>query len=242
MRPSCLLSIALNAFTAWAVSIQDINGDAFLSPLNGQNVTNVAGIVTAKSSTGIYLRSPTIDRSKTTSDSIFVFSSTVGSNLTVGDSILLDGKVSEYRSSSEPTYLFLTELTTPRNVRKVSSGVAVAPVLVGTGGRVPPTKQFSSLDNGDVYGYPNAVSQISVVNPVLLHTRYGIDFWESLSAELVMITNVTAINRPNSYRETWVRGDWPVTGLNARGGLTVTDKGKSLSTYCRRDTQLTNST
>lgn len=137
----------------------------------------------------------------------------------------------EFRSGSAD--LFITELSSPTNLRKVSTGNVVTPVLVGTGGRVPPTKQYSSLDNGDVFGYPNNQSQISVANPALVHTRYGLDFWEALSGELVTIKKVVAIAKPNSFRDTWVRGDWPVTGLNSRGGLTMSDKGRSLMNVCQ---------
>ncbi|KAL0257509.1 hypothetical protein SLS55_008323 [Diplodia seriata] len=206
--------------TASAVTISEINGDAFISPLKGQAVTNVTGLITAKGPSGIWIRSSTASES-VGSDSIYVFSSSIGANLTVGDEIKLDATVAEYRSSS--AYLYLTELSSPKNVVVVSSGNAVEPVLVGSGGLTPPTKQFSSLDGGDVFAVPNNESQISVVNPVLQPDAYGMDFWESLCGELVTIEAPVALARPNSYEEVWVRGNWTVTGLNGRGGLTMTD-------------------
>jgi hypothetical protein len=42
---------------ASAVTIAEINGNKFLSPLAGQTVTNVTGLVTANSTSGFYLRS-----------------------------------------------------------------------------------------------------------------------------------------------------------------------------------------
>ncbi|KAL1639943.1 hypothetical protein SLS58_007369 [Diplodia intermedia] len=206
--------------TASAVTISEINGDAFISPLKGQAVTNVTGLITAKGPSGIWIRSPTASES-VGSDSIYVFSSSIGANLTVGDEIKLDATVAEYRSSS--AYLYLTELSSPKNVVVVSSGNAVEPVLVGSGGLTPPTKQFSSLDGGDVFAVPNNESQISVFNPALQPDVYGMDFWESLCGELVTIEAPVALARPNSYEEVWVRGNWTVTGLNGRGGLTMTD-------------------
>ncbi|OJD29475.1 endonuclease exonuclease phosphatase family protein [Diplodia corticola] len=205
--------------TASAVTISDINGDAFISPLKGQAVTNVTGLVTAKGPSGIWIRSPTASES-VGSDSIYVFSSSVGANLTVGDEIRLDATVAEYRSSS--AYLYLTELSSPKNVVRISSGNAVEPVFVG-GVRSPPTEQYSSLDGGDVFAVPNNESQISVVNPTLQPELYGMDFWESLCGELVTIEAPVALAKPNSYGEVWVRGNWTVTGLNGRGGLTMTD-------------------
>ncbi|KAI4254265.1 MAG: hypothetical protein L6R42_007267 [Xanthoria sp. 1 TBL-2021] len=57
------------------------------------------------------------------------------------------------------------------------------------------------------------------------------DFWESLSGELVTIQGVTALGRPaNTFGDQWVYGNWPVTGLNSRGGLTVTDRDSNPET------------
>jgi hypothetical protein len=39
---------------------------------------------------------------------------------------------------------------------------------------------------------------------------------------LVTVRNPVALDFENQYGEFWVRGDWNVTGLNARGGLTIT--------------------
>ena len=94
----------------------------------------------------------------------------------------------------------------------------------------PPNKAFSALDNGDVFGVPNNVSLISVVNPTLIPRNYGMDFWESLSGELVTVKGAHALTKPNNYGDTWVVGDWKVTGLNGRGGLTTIDKGMHDST------------
>jgi hypothetical protein len=205
-----------------ALTIAEINGNKFLSPYSGQTVTNITGLITAKSSTGIFLRSTTPDDDPRTSESIYVYSSTVGANLTVGDIISLDGKVSEYRSTA--TYLYLTELGSPKNVKVLSSGNAVAPLVIGEDTGLPPTSQYTSLDGGDIFAVPNGVANISTVNPILDPTSYGLDFWESLSGELVTVRNVTIIARPNSYRETWIAGGWPATARNSHGGLTMSAK------------------
>jgi hypothetical protein len=89
----------------------------------------------------------------------------------------------------------------------------------------PPTKAFSALDSGDTFAVPNNISLISVANPTLIPRNYGMDFWESLSGELVTVKSAHALTKPNDYGDTWVIGDWKVTGLNSRGGLTTVDKG-----------------
>jgi predicted extracellular nuclease len=205
-----------------ALTIAEINGNKFLSPYSGQSVTGITGLVTAKSSSGIWIRSTTPDNDVKTSESLYVYSTTVGANLTVGDIITLDGKVSEYRSTA--TYLYLTELASPKNVVKVSSGNKVTPLVIGQDTPSPPTSQYTSLDGGDIFAVPNGVANISTVNPVLDPATYGLDFWESLSGELVTVKNVTVVTRPNSYRETWVVGGWAATGRNAHGGVTMSDK------------------
>ncbi|EDP52822.1 hypothetical protein KXW98_002359 [Aspergillus fumigatus] len=219
---SLFLCVSALVSSISALTISRINGNKYLSPYAGETVSNIQGLVTAKGPSGFYLRSTTPDDDDATSESIYVYGSTAVSKVSVGDIISLSGKVSEYRSSA--SYVYLTELTSPSAISVVSRGNAVVPVVVGKGGRAPPTEQFSVLDGGDVLAVPNNVSTVSKTNPVLRPGTYGMDFWESLSGELVRVSNVRAIARPNSYGDTWVRGDWEVSGENERGGLTMREK------------------
>ncbi|KAL8914314.1 MAG: hypothetical protein Q9171_001034 [Xanthocarpia ochracea] len=222
---------------ASAITVAEITGDKYLSPLSRSAFTNLTGLVTAKGPNGLWIRSTNPDDNEQTSESVYVFSRTVGANLTAGDIITLDGNVTEFRTSND--FLFLTEVTSPRNVQVVSSGNPVTPVVLGaqTSGIIgdkdvsPPTEQYSGLDNGDVFGVPNNVSRISQVNPQLDPKLYGMDFWESLSGELVTIQGVTALGRQaNRFGDQWVYGNWPVTGQNSRGGLTVRDRDSNPET------------
>lgn len=221
----CWAIAALQPLTAAALTIAEINGNKYLSPYSGQSVTNVTGLVVAKGPSGIWIRSTTPDKDPATSEAVYVFSSSVGKTLSVGDIITLDGKVSEYRSS--PDYLYLTEIGSPKNVTVVSSNNTVTPLVIGKDTLSPPIVQYSSLDGGDVYALPNGVQNISVVNPVLKPKDFGLDFWESLSGELVTVRKPRVVTRPNSYGETWVAGDWTVTGTNKHGGVTMLDKGET---------------
>ncbi|WYZ37830.1 hypothetical protein EsH8_II_001336 [Colletotrichum jinshuiense] len=214
--------------TASALTIAEINGNKFLSPFKDQSVTNVTGLVLAKGPSGIWIRSTTPDDDEATSEALYVYGSTVGANLAVGDLITLDGKIQEYRSATN--YIYLTELSSPKNVVVVSSGNKVTPLVIGVDTLNPPTEQFTSLDGGDIYAVPNAAANISVENPVLNPALYGLDFWESLSGELVTVKTPVAITRPNQYGDTWVIGDWPTTGRNAHGGLTMSDKDSNPET------------
>ena len=206
-----------------AVTIDEINGNRFLSPYKGQDISNIDGLVTAKSSSGFYLRSTSPDTDNRSSESIYVYDSEAISQVSVGDFISLSGTVSEYRSSS--SYVYMTEIISPSKIGVSSSDNEVVPVVIGENGLMPPTEQFSSLDDGDVYSLPNNASQISNENPLLQPSTYGMDFWESLSGELATLTGLRAIAKPNQYGDTWVVGDWPSTGGNERGGLTMTANG-----------------
>jgi predicted extracellular nuclease len=210
------------AATASAISIAEINGPKFLSTFNGQTVANVSGIVTAKGPDGLWLRSTSPDGDDRTSESVYVFGRTFGANLTVGDGIVIGGRVTEYRTNKD--YLYLTEIDRPTLTRKISSGNKVEALVIGKDTHDPPTEQYSSLDGGDVFAVPNNKTLVSVANPALEPSRYGLDFWESLSGELVTVQKPIALTKPNNFGDTWIAGNWKLTGKNDRDGLTITDK------------------
>lgn len=213
------------AGSAAAVTIEEINGNKFLSSYNGQAVTNVTGVVTAKGPSGLWIRSVEKGTDPKVSDAIYVYGSALASNTSIvtGDVIVLNGKVSEYRSAS--TYLYLTEIISPVVTAILGSGQTVEPLVIGTDTLSPPTGQYTSLDDGDVFGVPNNQSLLSVVNPELDPENYGLDFWESLVGQLVTVESPVAASKPNQYGDQWVVGSWAKTGENARGGLTITSKG-----------------
>jgi predicted extracellular nuclease len=220
---SAVLALLASA-TAQQVNptIAEINGDRYLSPLNGQAVTGVEGLVTAKGPNGFFIRSTRPDNDPRTSDSVYVFGRSSLGNVTVGDVVTLNGRITEFRTNR--AFLFLTEIENPTNITVVSSSNKVEPLVIGRRGLDPPTELHTSLDDGDIYGVPNNRSSISQVNPRLEPSQYGLDFWESLSGELVTVRRPVILNRPNRFGDTWVAGDWKKTGENRRGGLTTTDK------------------
>ncbi|KAK5987904.1 hypothetical protein PT974_12040 [Cladobotryum mycophilum] len=184
--------------SAAAISIAEINGNHYLSPYNNKDVANIQGLVTAKNNNGIFLRSTAPDNDPATSEGLYVFNSTVTKNVKVGDVITLDGHVSDR---------LLGEQGDAAGHRRRHP--------------IPPTKEFSSLDKGGIFGVPNAVATVSGANPQLDPTAYGLDFWESLIGEYVTIKDAYQISRPNNFGDVWVRGNWAVTGLNGHGGLTM---------------------
>ncbi|KAI3320628.1 DNase I-like protein [Xylariaceae sp. AK1471] len=223
MKTASVLTCAFVTGSVSAQTIGQINGQRFLSPYAGQNVTNITGVVTAKGPSGIWLHSLESTRDDRVSDGIYVFGSALAKNASIatGDVLVLDGQVSEYRSNVD--YLPLTEIAYPKLRAVLERNRTFEPIVLGKK-RSPPTKLFSSLDSGDVFGVPNNQSLISVVNPTLQPNKYGLDFWESLMGEYVTIKSPRAIGRPNQYGDTWVVGTWATTGDNGRTGLTVSSK------------------
>ncbi|KII86960.1 hypothetical protein PLICRDRAFT_113396 [Plicaturopsis crispa FD-325 SS-3] len=224
MSSSAVLLLATLVGLSGATSVTDIQGVAFQSPLAGQNVTNVTGIVTAKSKSGFWILGEASDDERASNGlSIYTSSNSTLDKVSVGDEISLSGQVSEYRSSSQPNDLFLTELNYPTDIKVLSSNNTVKPLVLGTD-RSPPTAILSALDKGDD-GWltsPGNTSRVETKNATLQPDKYGLDFWESLEGQIVTVPKPTTIEFGTEYGEIWVYGDWNVTGKNSRGGLTIT--------------------
>ncbi|OSD07381.1 DNase I-like protein [Trametes coccinea BRFM310] len=218
------------ATVARSVSVTDIQGPAYLSPLRGQAVSNLTGVVTAKSTTGFWIQGPPSEDPRVSSGlSIFSESKSVLASVSVGDLISLSGTVAEFRSSSDPNNLFVTELDSPHSITVLSTNNTVAPLVLGPSGgpnaRSPPTQKLSALDNGPDgwLSVPNNQSLVEVANATLRPDEFGMDFWSSLEGTLVTVRAPVALDFENDFGEFWVRGgDWEVTGQNGRGGLTIT--------------------
>jgi hypothetical protein len=111
------------------------------------------------------------------------------------------------------------------DIRILSSGNNVTPIILGVD-RTPPTQSLSALDTfagEDAWlSVPGNQTQVGKKNATLMPDQYGLDFWRSLEGMLVTVRNPVALNFENRFGELWIRGDWPTTGPNARGGLTIT--------------------
>jgi len=192
--------------------IHAIQGASHHSPLSGQNVCNVQGIVTAKRATGFYLQDPNPDGDEATSEGLFVYTNPASVN--VGDLVRVAGSVSEYRPGGSQTNLTITELTSAK-VRVLSSGNALPqPVVIGRGGRVPPGEVIED-DATD-----GNVETSGVFDPA----SDGIDFYESMEGMLVELHDPVAVG-PTAVQY----GELPVVGDNGayasvrtpRGGVVV---------------------
>ncbi|MBN3907988.1 MAG: hypothetical protein HWQ35_15950 [Nostoc sp. NMS1] len=204
-------SITLGA-VVFTPRIHDIQGASHISGLNGQKVADVGGIVTVIKSNGFYLQDPNPDSDDRTSEAIFVFTSSAPT-VSVGDSVLVDGTVTEFRPGNNANNLTTTQIISPTIVKFSSGNALPTATILGNGGRTIPT---SVIDN-DTTG--NIETGTTTFDPA----QDGIDFYESLEGMLVQVNNPVAVSPTNSFGEIWLLADngANATGRTARGGIVV---------------------
>lgn len=130
LKPFTAAAAALLAGLSHAETIAEINGNKFLSPLDGQNVTDVRGVVTAKGPNGYWIRSLTPRKNPhAPSDSVYVFGDDTFDQVSIANVITLNGRVEEYRSSDE--YLYVTEITDASDLEVGKKDRTVEPLVLG---------------------------------------------------------------------------------------------------------------
>jgi hypothetical protein len=186
-----------------ATLIRAIQDSGHISPLNGELVSSVPGIVTAKLSNGFYLQDPNPDTDDATSEAIFVVTATAPAAVAVADSVTASGRVSEFRpGGSSSTNLMTTEITSPTTTVLSSRNPLPAPIVIGSGGRVPPSEVIEDDATG-------SVETSGLFDPA----SDGIDFYESLEAMRVQVNDPVAVGPTNGFGEIPVLGD---DGANRR--------------------------
>ena len=199
--------------------IWEIQGAGHRSPLVGQDVFRVEGVVTAVRPSSFYMTDPTPDADDATSDGILVFRGSAP-GVAVGDLVLVSGRVTEFRPGGASTAnLSTTELvnpsaTNPISVQVVSHDNALPVVVVGDGGRVPPS---DIIDDDAVGG--SVENSGGIFDPA----TDGIDFWESLEGQYLRINDAIAVGPTNGFGEIPVVGDGRShAGVQTpRGGIVI---------------------
>jgi predicted extracellular nuclease len=198
------------------LAIHDIQGTGFLSPQNGNAVTNVPGIVTGVrsvgSSKGYWIQDPNADTNPATSEGIFVFTSSAPT-VAPGDSVLVSGKVQEfYPLSSGDTVattsnLSITEID-QTGATTLSSGNALpAPIVLG-----PTTVP-------DTYA-PDLGGQ-NIESTSIDPSRSALDFYESIEGMRVEVDNARVVGPSDSFAEEYVTTK-PDQDVSYRGGTLLT--------------------
>ena len=197
------------------MSVSEIQGAGHISPYDGQSVSNVHGIVTAITPNGFYLQSRFPDDNPATSDGIFVFTGIIP-KVSVGDEVLVDAAVEEYLWDSYGSgNLTITQLVYPAIEVLSSRNPLPEPVVIGIGGRMPPTEVIDAHREG-------LVGEGDTFDPF----TSGIDFYESLEGMLVQVNQAVVVGATNPYGEIVIlpdAGSW--AGVRTpRGGIVITEE------------------
>jgi hypothetical protein len=190
-------------------TIMQIQGAGHVSPLAGQRVSGVPGVVTAVRPTSFYMQDAAGDGSPATSDGILVFGVNT-SSLTIGGAVRVNARVTEFRPGGGDN-LTITELD-QATVTPAGPGTPIVPTVLGAA-------QPSVVIEDDAAGDLSAPGQGgNTFDP----EADGIDFYESLEGMLLQVDSAAVVNATRSFGEITVLADGGehATGLRtARGGI-----------------------
>ena len=186
-----------------SLTIPEIQGAGHRSAFEGQPVAT-SGVVTAVDGNGFYLQDAAGDGDVATSDAVFVLTGN-RPTVVVGDAVQVEAVVAEFLPGGDPANLTVTQLTAT-SILRTGSGEVPEAVLIGQGGRLPPTE---TIDDDGFASFDPATD--------------GIDFYESLEGMRVTVDAPVAVSNTTGFGETYVlaSGGEGATGQAARGGVTV---------------------
>ena len=220
--------------TLTGLRIHDVQGAAQASPAQGRNVARVPGVVTVVGTNSITIQDPDADNDPATSEAVKVFTGDApraadGSTLAVGDAVSVSGRVTEYFAGNDSQSLPVTEITATggQGIARLSaastvlSSRTITPVVIGAGGRLPPTEIIEDDANGNVIE-----NDSNVFDP----NEDGLDFYESLESMQVRVNDARVVSPVNRFGELYVVADdgAHATGINARGGITIIDQSPQI--------------
>jgi predicted extracellular nuclease len=194
--------------------IHDIQDSSWLAAHNGEQVTNVPGIVTgirtAGSSRGYWIQDPDPDSSAATSEGIFVFTSSPG--VAVGDAVLVSGTVRDFYplssgdSVATTSNLSVTEIGTPTVIVRSHGNPLPAPEVIGPG--TVPDAYAPDLNGANIESTP--------ITP----SRSALDFWESREGMRVEVDDARVVGPSNSFGEQFITTK-PAQATTYRGGTEI---------------------
>ena len=212
--------------------IHDIQDSSWLAAHNGEQVTNVPGIVTgdphrpaAAAATGS--RTPIPDSNPATSEGIFVFTSSPG--VAVGDSVLVSGTVRDFYplssgdSVATTSNLSVTEIGNPTVIVRSHGNALPAPEVIVPG--TVPDAYAPDLDGANIESTP--------ITP----SRSALDFWESREGMRVEVDDARVVGPSNDFGEQYVTTK-PAQAPTYRGGTELLGRERrsppAASRSCRR--------
>ncbi|MBM3481584.1 MAG: hypothetical protein FJX69_20640, partial [Alphaproteobacteria bacterium] len=202
-----------------AETIQQVQGRGHVSPLLGERVDGVEGVVTAVLSSGarrgFFLQDarPGGDGDPWTSDAIFVATGSTTPGVAPGDAVRVSGLVVEHRGGGNS--LSVTQVAQAA-ISVVARGVPLpAPTLIGAAGRAPPARIAPDIGcsvEGPAHRFDPAAN--------------AIDFDETLEGMRVRVAGAVAIGPRNSFGEIPILPDLGAgAGLRSARGAMVAGPG-----------------
>ncbi|MEH7274765.1 5'-nucleotidase C-terminal domain-containing protein [Neobacillus vireti] len=193
-----VFSFTFKILDTQGVKIHDIQGKGHVSDYNGASVTNITGVVTHVFGTSSFVMQDVenADTDITTSEAIEVSKSAHG--VKVGDTVSVDGKVTENGGGAN---LSTTRITASA-VTKTGTADLPAPLVVGKD-ILPPNKV---IDNDEMKSFD---------------PEDGIDFWESVEYMRVSFPNALVVGPPYSNDVPIIVESTTNNQLNVQGGLNI---------------------
>ncbi|GGZ43856.1 hypothetical protein GCM10010387_42720 [Streptomyces inusitatus] len=197
---------------AAGVRIHDIQGATRISPLAGQPVADVPGIVTGVrgygSSRGFWFQDSAPDADPATSEGVFVFTGP-GSTPPVktGDEVLVSGTVTEFVPGGTASgNQSLTQITRP------------TVTVVSAGNELPAPVTVSARSVPSAYAPPGDPAAGGSVNALPLKPKtYALDHYESLEGVNVRVDTSRIVGATDSFSALWVTVK-PYENPTVRGG------------------------
>ncbi|MGW6060210.1 endonuclease/exonuclease/phosphatase family protein [Streptomyces sp. NPDC055189] len=205
-----LLAVSSSSASAAEVRVHDIQGTTRLSPLAGQQVTDVTGIVTGVrpyGSKGFWLQDPKGDGDPATSEGVFVYTGSAALTVKAGDAVRVSGTVGEYVPGGEASgNQSLTQITKPTVTVESSGNALPAPVTV------------SAKSVPSAYAPEGDPANGGDINGLRLKPRsYALDLYESLEGMNVRVGTSRVVGATDPYSELWITVK-PHENANRRGG------------------------
>ena len=194
-------------------AINQIQGITHRSPMEGETIAKVSGVVTVVDGEGFYLQNLTPDQDDRTSEAIYVDLQAYV-NVKRGDQVLVvDGWVREWNPAGLGENSLTITTLVAKDVTVLSHNQPLpAPIVIGEGGRTVPNQVIEN----DVKGYVGQSKK--PIDP----NEDGMDFYESLEGMLVQINDARAVSTRNGYNEvSVVAGSDPTAGIFSSEGVLI---------------------
>ncbi|MFK0266217.1 endonuclease/exonuclease/phosphatase family protein [Streptomyces angustmyceticus] len=202
------LLTATQSASAAGARIHDIQGSTRISPLAGQQVSEVPGTVTAirsfGSARGFWVQDPHPDRNPATSEAVFVYTGKETPKVAVGDAITFSGTVSEYYPGGKDVGLQSVTEITDATWKTDSSGAPLPAAFKLNPASVP--NRYAPSAGGK-----------SIESLKLRPGSYALDRYESLEGMRVAVADAPVVGATNTHHELWVTAE-PRHHRTARGG------------------------